>query len=60
MGNIWNLFWMFIILVSVLPILQQKIMQMKRFGLIRKLERKRNSRVITLIHRQRAELSLPA
>lgn len=52
MGNIWNLFWIFIVLVSVLPIVQQKIMQAKRFGLIRKLEKKRNSRVITLIHRQ--------
>jgi len=52
MGNIWNIFWIFIILVSVLPILQQKIMQAKRFGLIRKLEKRRNSRVITLIHRQ--------
>jgi ClpP class serine protease len=52
MGNVWNLFWIFIVLVSVLPIVQQKIMQAKRFGLIRKLEKKRNSRVITLIHRQ--------
>ncbi len=52
MSNIWNLFWIFIVLVSVLPILQQKIMQAKRFGLIRRLEKKRNSRVITLIHRQ--------
>ena len=38
MGNIWNLFWIFIVLVSVLPIVQQKIMQAKRFGLIRKLK----------------------
>jgi ClpP class serine protease len=52
MSNIWNFFWIFIILVSVLPIFQQKVMQAKRFGLIRKLEKKRNSRVITLIHRQ--------
>ncbi len=52
MANIWNFFWLFIILVSVLPILQQKLMQAKRYGLIRKLEKKRNSRVITLIHRQ--------
>jgi ClpP class serine protease len=51
-GNIWNLFWLFIVFVSVMPIVQQKTMQAKRFGLIRKLEKKRNSRVITLIHRQ--------
>jgi ClpP class serine protease len=52
MANIWNFFWIFIILISVLPILQQKVMQAKRYGLIRRLEKKRNSRVITLIHRQ--------
>jgi ClpP class serine protease len=52
MANIWNFFWLFIILISVLPILQQKVMQAKRYGLIRRLEKKRNSRVITLIHRQ--------
>ncbi|MGB9715186.1 MAG: SDH family Clp fold serine proteinase [Thermodesulfovibrionales bacterium] len=52
MTNIWNFFWLFIIFVSVLPILQQKVMQAKRYALIRKLEKKRSSRVITLIHRQ--------
>lgn len=52
MSSIWNLFWIFIVLASLLPIVQQKMMQAKRFGLIRMLEKKRNSRVITLIHRQ--------
>jgi ClpP class serine protease len=52
MSNMWNLFWIFIVIVSVMPLLQQKMMQAKRFALIRKLEKKRNSRVITLIHRQ--------
>ena len=52
MKDIWNLFWIFIILVSVLPVFQQKIMQAKRLALIKTMERKRNSRVITLIHRQ--------
>jgi ClpP class serine protease len=52
MSNMWNLFWIFIVIVSVMPLLQQKKMQAKRFALIRKLEKKRNSRVITLIHRQ--------
>jgi len=48
----WSFFWIFIIVASFMPLLQQKIMQAKRLALIRKLEQKRNSRVITLIHRQ--------
>ena len=52
MENIWGLFWIFIIFISLLPIMQQKIMQTRRLALIRKMEQLRNSRVITLIHRQ--------
>lgn len=52
MKNIWNLFWLFIVFVSLMPLVQQKLLRAKRLGLIRTLERKRNSRVITLIHRQ--------
>lgn len=52
MKDIWNLFWIFIIFISVMPLIQQKIMESKRLGLIRELEKKRNSRVISLIHRQ--------
>lgn len=51
--NLWNLFWIFFIVVSVVPILQQKAIQTKRLGLIRALEKKRKSRVISLIHRQK-------
>jgi hypothetical protein len=36
MSNMWNLFWIFIVIVSVMPLLQQKMMQAKRFALIRK------------------------
>ncbi len=52
MENLWDIFWVFIIFISVLPIIQQKTMHSKRLGLIRKLEKRRGSRVITLIHRQ--------
>ena len=52
MKDIWNFFWLFIVFVSVMPLVQQKVLQTKRLGLIRALERKRSSRVITLIHRQ--------
>jgi hypothetical protein len=34
MINMWNLFWIFIVIVSVIPLLQQKMMQAKRFALI--------------------------
>ncbi len=52
MKDIWNFFWLFIVLISVMPMVQQKILQARRLGLIRALEKKRSSRVITLIHRQ--------
>ncbi len=52
MSSIWNVFWIFIIVVSLLPLVQKKIMESRRLALIRKIEDKRKSRVITLIHRQ--------
>jgi ClpP class serine protease len=52
MSSIWNIFWIFIIVVSLLPLVQKKIMESRRLALIRKIEDKRKSRVITLIHRQ--------
>jgi len=52
MNQVWNIFWVFIIFVSLLPLLQKKIMESRRLSLIRKIEDKRKSRVITLIHRQ--------
>jgi len=52
MKDVWNLFWIFIIFISVMPLIQKKIMESRRLALIRKLEKKRGSRVISLIHRQ--------
>lgn len=51
-GFIGDLFWVIMLFVIFLPLLQQKMMHGKRMAVIRALERKRNSRVITLIHRQ--------
>ena len=51
-GVMGNLFWLFILIVMFMPLLQQRIMHGKRLSLIRLIERKRSSRVITLIHRQ--------
>ncbi|HQI01079.1 MAG TPA: ATP-dependent Clp protease proteolytic subunit [Deltaproteobacteria bacterium] len=52
MSNLWNLFWIFIIIAALLPVLQQKMMELKRLKVIKDFETKRKSRVITLIHRQ--------
>jgi len=48
----WILFGLFFIGASVVPALQQKLRQRARLGKLRQLEEKRNSRAITLIHRQ--------
>jgi ClpP class serine protease len=52
MSHLWNLFWIFIVIVTLMPLLQRWTMKTRRLRLIRDLEKKRNSRVITLIHRQ--------
>lgn len=51
-GLVGNLFWIIMLFVIFLPLVQQKMMHGRRMAVIRALERKRNSRVITLIHRQ--------
>lgn len=52
--NILDLFWIFLIVSSLLPALQKRALEYARQRTIRSLEKKRNSRVITLIHRQEA------
>jgi ClpP class serine protease len=54
MENISQLFWVFIILSAISPYLQQQILRSARTRKMAELERKRGSRVITLIHRQEA------
>ncbi|MGC9002615.1 MAG: SDH family Clp fold serine proteinase [Dictyoglomus sp.] len=50
--NFWDIFWIIFILSSISPIVRQRVIEAERFRLIQTLERKRGSRVITLIHRQ--------
>lgn len=52
--DISQLFWVFIIISFVLPIIQRWRVETARNSTIRKLETKRHSRLITLIHRQEA------
>jgi ClpP class serine protease len=50
--TVTDLFWLFLILVSLQPAVRQKLLDMARLRTLRRLEQKRSSRVITLIHRQ--------
>lgn len=49
-----QLFWIFIIFSALTPYLQQQILRANRTRKLIEFERKRGSRVITLIHRQEA------
>lgn len=50
--SIMDLFWIFFILSALQPVLQQRMLEAMRMRKIAQLERKRNSRVILLVHRQ--------
>ncbi len=50
--SFFDLFWLLIILFSLWPLFQQKNLEWARLRLIREIEKKRKSRVITMIHRQ--------
>ncbi|MBI4785784.1 MAG: hypothetical protein HY782_01895 [Chloroflexi bacterium] len=52
--NLFDLFWVFLIISSLLPVIQRMMIGNSRNTLIRKFERKRGSRLITMIHRQEA------
>jgi len=45
-------FWVILIVISLLPMLKQRKVNTSRIALIQSLENERNSRVISLIHRQ--------
>jgi ClpP class serine protease len=47
-----NLLWLFIILSSFSPVVQQRWLEAQRMRLLRKIEKQRGSRTIALIHRQ--------
>jgi ClpP class serine protease len=47
-----SLFWIFIIISSLQPIVRQKLLEASRLKILGDLQKKRHSRVITLIHRQ--------
>jgi len=47
-----DLFWLFFLLMMLQPMLRQKALELARRRIILRLEQRRGSRVITLIHRQ--------
>ena len=47
-----DLMWMFFLFSALQPVLKQKFLEASRQRLIARIERKRNSRVILLVHRQ--------
>jgi len=49
---IFQIFWMIMIFSFLLPLLRSGSVRSARIAAIREIEKKRNSRVITLIHRQ--------
>jgi len=51
MGGL-DLLFLLIFLMSLQPVIQRKMLQNARYSKIREIEKKRGSRVITLIHRQ--------
>lgn len=50
--NVMDIFWIFLMLSALQPVLRQKIIEAARQRMIARIERKRQSRVIVLIHRQ--------
>jgi ClpP class serine protease len=47
-----SIFWLFFIVTMLLPIFKQRALESSRIKIMRDLEKKRGSRVISLIHRQ--------
>ncbi|MFN3653056.1 MAG: SDH family Clp fold serine proteinase [Armatimonadota bacterium] len=50
--GILDFLWIYLILASLLPMLQRRWLDFRRMQALRDLEKKRGGRVITLIHRQ--------
>ncbi|HEY9868443.1 MAG TPA: S49 family peptidase [Candidatus Obscuribacterales bacterium] len=47
-----DVFWMFILVMLLQPVLRQKMLESARNKLFRRMEQRRGSRVIALVHRQ--------
>ena len=52
MDKLWNLLWLLVLVSAVMPMIQARLLSAARLRFLRRIERQRGSRVITLIHRQ--------
>ncbi len=52
--DFFSLLWIFIIIMSLVPAINRRLIEMSRQRLMRAIEKKRGSRLVTLIHRQEA------
>src|SRR5882762_6771961 len=50
--GIADIFWIYFVLMSLQPVISQRLLEWKRTDLLRRLEKRRRSRVIALVHRQ--------
>jgi len=50
--TVMDLFWLFFILTALQPVIQQRMLDAARARKIQRIENRRNSRVILLVHRQ--------
>src|SRR6267378_3056157 len=50
--GIMDIFWIYFVLMSLQPVISQRLLEWKRTDLLRRLEKQRGSRVIALVHRQ--------
>ena len=50
--SLLDLFWILLIFSFMIPLLQRRMLQVRRLQSIRNLEKRRGSRVITMIHRE--------
>jgi ClpP class serine protease len=61
LDNLWNVLWLLVIVSAFMPVVQARLLEMARLRFLRRVERQRGTRVITLIHRQesRSILGIP-
>lgn len=50
--SVSTLFWLFLMLIAIQPVIRQRMLEFGRLKLLGRLEKKRGNRVIALVHRQ--------
>lgn len=59
--DFWSVVWIVLLASAFMPMIQARLLELTRLRVLRRLERQRGSRVVTLIHRQesRSILGIP-